>query len=96
LLPVYILLVTSLKSYAEVNLSTMWSLPKGISLDSFLRAWNGDPSKGTIGLSSNFMNSLKWNVQMAGAILAALPTLVIFIILGRYFLRGLLAGSLKG
>ena len=59
LLPVYILIATSLKSYAEVNLATMWSLPQGISFDSFLRAWNGDPSKGTLGLSSNFMNSLK-------------------------------------
>lgn len=59
LVPVYILIATSLKSYAEVNLATMWSLPKGIAFDSFLRAWNGDPSKGTQGLSSNFMNSLK-------------------------------------
>lgn len=37
-----------------------------------------------------------WNVQMAGALLAALPTLVVFVFLGRYFVRGLLAGSLKG
>lgn len=37
-----------------------------------------------------------WNVQMAGALLVALPTLVVYIFLGRYFLRGLLAGSLKG
>ena len=37
-----------------------------------------------------------WNVQMAGALIAATPTLLIFIILGRYFVRGLLAGSLKG
>ena len=37
-----------------------------------------------------------WNVQMAGALIAATPTLVIFIVLGRYFVRGLLAGSLKG
>ncbi len=59
LLPVYILLATSLKSYAEVNLATMWSLPGGIHLDSFLQAWNGDPSKGTLGLSNNFMNSIK-------------------------------------
>jgi glucose/mannose transport system permease protein len=50
---------SALKSYAEVNLATLWSLPKGISFDSFLRAWNGDPLKGTQGLSSNFMNSLK-------------------------------------
>jgi glucose/mannose transport system permease protein len=39
---------------------------------------------------------VEWNVQMAGALLAALPTLLIYIFLGRYFMRGLLAGSLKG
>lgn len=38
----------------------------------------------------------QWNVQMAGALLVALPTLLVYIFLGRYFLRGLLAGSLKG
>jgi glucose/mannose transport system permease protein len=40
--------------------------------------------------------SVDWNVQVAGALLAALPTLLIFVILGRFFVRGLLAGSLKG
>ncbi|HXF83531.1 MAG TPA: carbohydrate ABC transporter permease, partial [bacterium] len=39
---------------------------------------------------------VEWNVQMAGALLAALPTLLVYIFLGRYFLRGLLAGALKG
>jgi glucose/mannose transport system permease protein len=39
---------------------------------------------------------IAWNVQMAGSLLAALPTLVIYIFLGRYFLRGLMAGALKG
>jgi glucose/mannose transport system permease protein len=39
---------------------------------------------------------IAWNVQMAGSLLAALPTLLVYIFLGRYFLRGLLAGSLKG
>jgi glucose/mannose transport system permease protein len=38
----------------------------------------------------------QWNVQMAGALLVALPTLLVYMFLGRYFLRGLLAGSLKG
>ncbi|MCL6614612.1 MAG: carbohydrate ABC transporter permease [Firmicutes bacterium] len=38
----------------------------------------------------------RWHVQMAGALLAALPTLVVYIFLGRYFIRGLLSGSLKG
>lgn len=39
---------------------------------------------------------IAWNVQMAGSLLTALPPLLIYIFLGRYFLRGLLAGSLKG
>ena len=39
---------------------------------------------------------IAWNVQMAGSLLAALPTLLVYIFLGQYFLRGLLAGSLKG
>jgi glucose/mannose transport system permease protein len=39
---------------------------------------------------------VEWNVQMAGSILAAMPTLLVYILLGRYFMRGLLAGSLKG
>ena len=59
LLPVYILLATSLKSYAEVNLASMWQLPGGLSLDSFREAWLGDAAKGTQGLSGNFWNSVK-------------------------------------
>jgi glucose/mannose transport system permease protein len=45
-------------------------------------------------LSSSFV--VEWNVQMAGALLAALPTLLVYVFLGRFFLRGLLAGALKG
>ena len=37
-----------------------------------------------------------YNLSMAAALLASLPTLVVYILLGRYFVRGLLAGSLKG
>lgn len=36
---------------------------------------------------------VEWNVQMAGALVAALPTLIVYIFLGRYFMRGLLAGA---
>ena len=45
-------------------------------------------------LSGTF--SVDWNVVMAGAVLAALPTAVIYILLGRFFIRGILAGSIKG
>jgi glucose/mannose transport system permease protein len=40
--------------------------------------------------------TVEWNVQMAAAFLTALPTLLIYVLLGRYFLRGVLAGSVKG
>ena len=40
--------------------------------------------------------AVKWNLPMAGALLAALPTLLIYVVFGRYFVRGLLAGSVKG
>jgi glucose/mannose transport system permease protein len=39
---------------------------------------------------------VEWNVQMAGALLAAVPTLVVYVLMGRYFVQGLLAGSVKG
>jgi glucose/mannose transport system permease protein len=45
-------------------------------------------------LSGSF--SVDWNVVMAGAFLAALPTALIYIFLGRFFIQGLLAGSVKG
>ena len=45
-------------------------------------------------LSGSF--SVSWNVVMAGAVLAALPTLIIYVLLGRFFIRGMLAGSMKG
>jgi glucose/mannose transport system permease protein len=35
-------------------------------------------------------------VQMAGALIASVPTLLVYIVLGRYFMRGLMAGALKG
>ncbi len=39
---------------------------------------------------------MEWNVQMSGAVIIALPTLLVYIIFGRYFIKGLLAGSVKG
>ena len=38
----------------------------------------------------------QYNVDMAAAMIAAVPTLFVYIIAGRYFVRGLTAGAVKG
>lgn len=58
LLPVYVLIITGMKSFAEVSLATMWDLPSGLHFDSYIKAWFGQQSAGIRGLSSNFLNSI--------------------------------------
>jgi glucose/mannose transport system permease protein len=38
----------------------------------------------------------EYNVDMAAAMMTALPTLVVYVLAGRYFVRGLMAGAVKG
>ncbi len=38
----------------------------------------------------------EYNVHFAGAILAALPTLIVYVVSARYFVRGLMSGAVKG
>lgn len=38
----------------------------------------------------------EYNVDMAAALIAALPTLVVYVVAGKYFVRGLTAGAVKG
>lgn len=53
----------------------------------------------TVGLNNlaNTTSSVKeYNVDMAGALIAGLPTLIVYIVAGKYFVRGLTAGAVKG
>jgi glucose/mannose transport system permease protein len=38
----------------------------------------------------------EYNVDMAAAIIAGLPTLLVYVVAGKYFMRGLTAGAVKG
>lgn len=76
----------------------------------FTQIWNdflfgvvftsGDSHPITVALN-NLVNTSstgvkRYNVDMAGAIITALPTLLVYVLAGRYFMRGLTAGAVKG
>jgi len=58
IIPMYIMLVTGMKSFSEVGLSTMWSLPRSLNFGSFSTAWLGSTEGGFRGLSGSFLNSV--------------------------------------
>jgi glucose/mannose transport system permease protein len=60
---------------------------------------SGEAAPMTVALN-NLVNSStgvkEYNINMAAAIFAALPTLTVYVVAGRYFVRGLMAGAVKG
>jgi glucose/mannose transport system permease protein len=75
----------------------------------FTQIWNdflfgiaftvGDSNPVTVALNNVVATSTgvkEYNVDMAAAIIAALPTLVVYVFAGKYFVRGLAAGAVKG
>lgn len=75
----------------------------------FTQIWNdflfgvvfsgADSKPVTVGLNNlaNTTSSVKeYNVDMAAALIAGLPTLLVYVIAGKYFVRGLTAGAVKG
>jgi len=86
LLPIYVLLITGMKSFAEVNLYKMWDLPAAFSLDSFAKAWFGSDAEGFRGLSGNFWNSVQ--LAVPATILSALLGSMNGYVLSKWKFRG--------
>jgi len=63
-------------------------------------AFSGADSKPiTVGLNNmvNTSSSVKsYNVDMAAAVIAGLPTMLVYVLAGQYFVKGLMAGAVKG
>jgi len=91
----YILLPISIPSFVVV---LIWQFTSAWNDFLFAVVLTGNRSWPITVALNNMAGSqiISWNVQMAGSLLAALPTLLVYIFLGKYFLRGMLAGSLKG
>lgn len=86
LLPIYVLLITGLKSFEEINLYRMWDLPAAFSLETFARAWLGSESQGFRGLSNNFWNSVRLTVP--ATLLSALLGSINGYVLSKWKFRG--------
>jgi glucose/mannose transport system permease protein len=63
---------------------------------SFADAFSQPMTVAVNNLVSSSTGVKEYNVHFAGAMMAALPTLVIYLVSGRYFVRGLMSGSVKG
>jgi len=60
---------------------------------------NGSPSTRTLVLAAyNFVGQLntKWHYTLAAMVLALLPSVLFFILLQKYIVKGIVAGSIKG
>jgi glucose/mannose transport system permease protein len=86
LIPVYLLIITGMKSFTEVSLQTMWDLPSGIHFDSFTKAWFGSKQEGFQGLGGNFLNSVY--LAIPATILSALLGSINGYILSKWKFRG--------
>ena len=66
----------------------------------FGASFSGPDSRPLMVALNNLVNtstgSRAYNVHMAGAMIAALPTMLVYIVAGRYFVRGLTSGAVKG
>jgi len=86
LMPVYLLIITGLKSFAEVSLQSMWDLPTGLHFDSYIKAWFGSELEGFRGLNLNFLNSVYLTVP--ATILSAMWGSINGYILAKWKFRG--------
>ncbi len=80
--------------------SVIWQLPQIWNDFLFGASFaSGDNAPMTVALN-NIVNTTtgvkQYNVDMATALLTGLPTLLVYVLAGKYFVRGLTAGSVKG
>lgn len=96
-----------LRTFASVMLPISMPAFVVVLIWQFTSAWNdylfalffSNSRNGPVTIALNFLASGQlqdYSASMAGALIASLPTLLVYIILGRWFVGGLMAGSVKG
>jgi glucose/mannose transport system permease protein len=96
-----------LRTYAAIILPISMPGFVVVLIWQFTSAWNdylfalffSNARNGPVTIGLNFLASGQlqdYSASMAGALIASLPTLLVYIVLGRWFVGGLMAGSVKG
>jgi glucose/mannose transport system permease protein len=95
--------------FRRILLPISWPIFMVCIIWQFTQIWNdflfgvafaGSDSQPVTVALNNLVNTTtgvkEYNVDMAAAIIAGLPTLFVYIVAGKYFVRGLTAGAVKG
>ena len=96
-----------LRTYSSVILPISIPAFVVVLIWQFTSAWNdylfalffSNSRNGPVTIALNFLASgqlQNYSASMAGALIASLPTLLVYILLGRWFFGGLMSGSVKG
>ena len=97
-----------LRTFRSIQLPLALPAISSLGILTFLATWNqfllavvleNDPNKRTMaGALQSFVGQYQTDVVLlnAGALLIMAPTMILFIFLQRYFIRAMLAGSVKG
>jgi hypothetical protein len=78
LMPFYVMIITSLKPYTDVNVTRMWELPRGIYFEGIAEAWRA--------VSPNFRNSMV--ITIPAALISALIGSINGYIFAKWRFRG--------
>ena len=100
-----------IRTFFSVYLPIMKPIIATVAIFSFGAAWNdylmpmivtiSNPDQRTLAVGLATLKSSSdaaacWNVIMAGAMISAIPMLIVYIFFNRYFISGLAAGAVKG
>ncbi len=94
--------------YARIYLPLSTPVIATVGIMNFISSWNGYILPSILLNNSDWFTLplklrdldlqavIQWNVRMAGSLITVVPIIILFLLLQRYYIRGLTAGATKG